>query len=65
MWPNVFEGKALKLEGFCFELKRDFRPRLCVVIVTSCLVHVTQWRIIHLCSGFEQNGNIARSKQRK
>ena len=35
------------------------------LLVSCCLVCVTQWRIMHLCSGFDQNGNTGHLKAGK
>ena len=59
-YSRVFCAKAvaIKWRHFGFDERWNFTPEFGVALVSSCLVHVTQWRNVHLCSGFEKNGNI-------
>ena len=55
-YPRVFYAKAvvLKWRHFGFDGRWNFAPEFGLALVSSCLVHVMQWRNVHLCSGFEK-----------
>lgn len=57
-------AKAVASKWRHFRVKVDgrFAPEFAALVVSRSLVRVTQWRIMHLCSGFDQNGNIGRLK---
>ena len=45
---------------FSVKVNGHFAPDFAALVVSRSLVCVTQWWIVHLCSGFDQNGNIVR-----
>lgn len=51
---------ASKWRHFSVRVNECFAPEFVVSLVSCCLVRVTQWRNMHLCSGLDQNGNIGR-----